>query len=157
MSRHAVPSELRPSLVGALALLGVTSLHHALGAWVYATPWRLHVVGIALVAGLALLGTGAAFIRLHASRWASLALAVFTLLTGALVVWLGLFEGLYNHVLKDVLFLGGASPRLLASLFPPPTYTAPDHVGFEVSGLLQVPIAAWVLLAHGRLLRRRFS
>jgi len=153
MPTRAAPLEVRQSLLASLTLLGVTTVHHAYGAWVYDTPWRLHVVGMAVVAGLALLGASTAFTALHPTRWRLLALGVFTLLTGGLVAWLGLFEGLYNHVLKDALYLGGASARLLETLFPPPTYTTPDDVGFEVSGLLQVPVAAWVLLAHGRLLR----
>ena len=51
---------------------------------------------------------------------------------------IGLYEGGYNHVLKNVLYFGGASPELLAALFPPPAYELPDSALFEVSGIAQL-------------------
>ena len=54
----------------------------------------------------------------------------------------GFFEGGYNHVLKDVLHFGGASPALMRRLFPPPRYELPDDAFFEVTGVLQVVPAA---------------
>jgi hypothetical protein len=60
----------------------------------------------------------------------------------------GLFEGGYNHVLKDLLYFGGASPELMHRLFPPPAYELPNDVFFEVTGVLQVVpavIAAYYL------------
>jgi hypothetical protein len=73
--------------------------------------------------------------------------AAWVLLAGLAVVTsvlgVGLFEGLYNHVLKDALFLGGASRELLLRMFPPPRYELPDDLWFELSGVLQVLPAAW--------------
>jgi hypothetical protein len=54
---------------------------------------------------------------------------------------IGLFEGGYNHALKNALYFGGASPELLAALFPPPTYELPDNVLFEASGVAQLVLA----------------
>jgi hypothetical protein len=51
---------------------------------------------------------------------------------------LGLFEGGYNHVLKDVLYFGGASPATMTRLSPPPTYEVPNHAFFESTGVLQL-------------------
>jgi hypothetical protein len=50
----------------------------------------------------------------------------------------GVFEGGYNHLLKDALHLGGASPAQQRRLFPPPRYELLDDAFFEVTGVLQV-------------------
>ena len=59
------------------------------------------------------------------------------------VLLFGLFEGLYNHVLKDALYLAGLPESLFVTLFPPPTYEMPSDVLFEVTGVLQ-PVPAWL-------------
>ena len=50
---------------------------------------------------------------------------------------IGLFEGGYNHLVKNVLFFGGASGATFERLFPPPAYEVPDNIWFEVTGILQ--------------------
>ncbi|MCP3101112.1 hypothetical protein LZ198_19745 [Myxococcus sp. K15C18031901] len=132
------------------AVLVLTSVHHAYGAYRYATPWRLHVVGIAVVAALGLMGA-LAWLRARptgGSGWA--ATGLFALVTLAIPVgMIGAYEGLYNHLLKNILFFGGTSPALLLRLFPPPTYELPNDVLFELTGSLQVlpaVIAAQALL-----------
>jgi hypothetical protein len=54
---------------------------------------------------------------------------------------IGLFEGGYNHVLKNVLYFGGATRDLLQALFPAPTYELPNNLLFELSGIAQFPPA----------------
>jgi hypothetical protein len=79
----------------------------------------------------------------------TLAQALFVLATlGVAVLMIGTFEGLYNHVVKNVLYFGGASSALMTRLFPPPTYELPNDLFFEITGLLQVvpaTLAAWYL------------
>ena len=53
------------------------------------------------------------------------------------VLGIGFFEGGYNHVLKNALYFSGASPPLLARLFPPPVYELPNDGLFEATGILQ--------------------
>lgn len=48
---------------------------------------------------------------------------------------IGAFEGLYHHVVKNVLYFGGASPALLAPLFPLPTYEMPNDAFFDIETL----------------------
>ena len=126
-----------------LAVLLLTSVHHAYGAYVYSTPWRYHVVPVAGATALVLLGARAE-LRAHPSgprgriaRWlfGLTALAVPVLLIGA-------FEGLYNHVVKDVLYFAGLPAERMARLFPPPKYEMPDDALFEITGVLQVVPAA---------------
>ncbi len=104
----------RALLVAALATLGLFAAHHVYGAVRYATPWRHHAAVVAFWVGLALL---TAFLVHRRRRDAPLGrLAGWTLLVVAVafpVLVVGLFEGLYNHVAKDVLFLSSAPPSLL--------------------------------------------
>src|SRR5215813_352913 len=51
------------------------------------------------------------------------------------VIGIGLFEGGYNHVLKDLLYFSGASDTLMTRLFPPPTYEMPGDAFFEITGI----------------------
>ena len=77
-----------------------------------------------------------------------LAQGVFVLGTlGIPILMIGMFEGLYNHVVKNLLYFGGASTGL-TRVFPPPTYEMPNDVFFEITGVLQVvpaTLAAWYL------------
>lgn len=124
--------------VSSVGVLLLTALHHIYGARVYHTEWRSHVAFGALPSG--------AFIAL--SLFASTRYAERTL--GRVALWsaiiataivpvagIGLFEGLYNHLLKNVLYFGGANRELLMKLFPPPSYEMPNNWFFEVTGVLQ--------------------
>ncbi|MGK4008354.1 hypothetical protein WMF31_37420 [Sorangium sp. So ce1036] len=133
----------RAALAG-VAVMVLTTVHHAIGAVVYRTPWRLHIALLAVPTIAVLLGA----LAVHRRRaGAPAGRAAFVVLAAVLalvpIAWIGAFEGLYNHVLKDALyFLAPRSPALLR-LFPPPTYVMPDNAIFEITGVLQV-VPAWV-------------
>ncbi|WNG50160.1 hypothetical protein F0U60_43070 [Archangium minus] len=153
MPVHENPTDFRllarRSTRASLGVLLLTVVHHVYGAWLYATPWRLHVVGIAAVAGALILGASSLAVSHR-----GVALAVFTLLTAAIPVgWIGAFEGLYSHVFKDLLFLAGTRPQVMGRLFPASVYSLPDDLLFELTGVLQVPLAVWVVREHWLLLR----
>jgi len=129
----------------ASGVLLLTSIHHAYGAYVYNTPWRYHAV---LVAGITvpLIFGALAVMRSHRSGMLRmLAQGLFVVGTlGVAVLMIGTFEGLYNHVVKNLLYFGGASSALMMRLFPAPTYEMPNDVFFEITGVLQVVPAALV-------------
>ena len=56
------------------------------------------------------------------------------------VIAIGFYEGLFNHVVKNLVYfgLGEASAR---TLFPGPIYEMPDNFIFEATGILQFPLA----------------
>ncbi|PTL79697.1 hypothetical protein [Vitiosangium sp. GDMCC 1.1324] len=129
----------RALLRGGLATLGLFVAHHVYGAVRYNTPWRHHAAFVAFWVGLALVAAFLVYRRhphMPRGRFAGWTLAALSLLF--LVLQIGLYEGLYNHVLKDALFLAGAPRELLLRMFPPPTYELPNDVWFELSGVLQV-------------------
>ncbi|TPG05379.1 hypothetical protein EAH75_18235 [Rhodanobacter glycinis] len=153
---------LSRALHAALAILLLTAVHHAYGAYAYDTPWRLHVVIVAGVTALLLWGAVHVLRRRPAGVAHTAAWAVFCLLDLLLpVAGIGLFEGGYNHALKNALYFGGASAPLLARLFPPPMYELPGDGFFETTGVLQLVLGVvaacrlYRLVRHGRHARAR--
>src|SRR5690606_21249287 len=42
------------------------------------------------------------------------------------IVLIGIFEGMYNHVAKNVLYFSELNDSTMTRLFPPPTYVMPN-------------------------------
>jgi hypothetical protein len=123
----------------ALAVLLLTSVHHAYGAYIYDTPWRLHVVIVSVLAAVAIIGLSFALGKRSSNVAGGIAFWAFTLVTFVIpVVGIGLFEGGYNHAVKVAFYLAGASPALMHQLFPPSVYETPNDLFFEVTGMLQL-------------------
>jgi hypothetical protein len=140
----------------AITLLLLTSIHHVYGGYVYATPWRYHAVPVSVVTAVVILGALALWRRRPSALAGRIARIVFLLTTLAIpVISFGLFEGLYNHVVKNLLYFAGAPAAVLARLFPPPTYEMPNDVFFEITGVLQVVPAALAAWSLYRILRPR--
>ena len=126
------------------ALLVLTMLHHIYGAVIYSTPWRAHVV---FFAGPAIVGLIAAMIihrRSPSSLAGLLSKWTFVLLSAVgAVISFGMYEGGYNHLLKNIFYFGGASPDTLQAMFPTPTYEMPNDFIFELSGVAQFFVGLW--------------
>jgi hypothetical protein len=123
----------------ALVVLLLTSVHHAYGAYIYDTPWRLHMVIVGVLAAAAIIGSFLVLRKRSSNVANRIASWVFTVVTIVIpVALIGLFEGGYNHTVKVVLYLAGASPALMHQLFPPPAYELPNDLLFEVTGVLQL-------------------
>lgn len=122
----------------ALFAIFLTAVHHVYGAAIYETPWRLHIVYV----GIPIAALIAASIYVNrrypgavlstAAAWAAaMAIAGFPILT------IGIFEGGYNHLLKNLLYFSGMT-ELVATLFPAPIYELPNDLFFEVTGVAQL-------------------
>lgn len=126
------------AMISSSAILVLTILHHYYGAVIYSTPWRAHV---AFFAGPVLLALAAAW--LINRSWPTRAIGkvskwVFVVVAGTVSFGMfGLYEGGYNHLLKDVLYYGGVSSQTLLALFPPPSYEMPNDFFFELTGVAQ--------------------
>lgn len=120
----------------------LTVIHHVYGAVIYSTPWRHHIALIALPVLAALFVAYHVHTRHPRTTAGRAAMYVFTVITTLFSVGLiGFFEGGYNHLVKNVLYFGGASSSLLGRLFPAPTYEMPDDLLFEMTGILQFVVA----------------
>jgi hypothetical protein len=127
---------VRRALASSVAVFVLTSIHHGYGAYLYQTPWRLHAAIVSGGATLLMAGLLTLFRSRHVgtvARWGFV-------IVGLLVSFLGfgIFEGGFNHVVKNVLYLSNASPGFMGRLFPPGLYEMPNDALFEVTGVLQI-------------------
>ncbi|MGN6569713.1 MAG: hypothetical protein ACTHJ0_17260 [Flavipsychrobacter sp.] len=131
-------SFLKQSVIANAAVYLLTSFHHYYGAIVYNTPWRKDVVFNGAVVMLV------ALICLLLYRYFNKRafLAVYLLLTFLVFsVGIGIFEGAYNHLLKDLLYFSGMKLAAWRMFYPAPTYEVPDNVIFESTGIAQFFVA----------------
>lgn len=134
-----------------VAVVFVTTVHHVWGAWIYDTPWRLHIVfiGIPVAVTFSVLLVFAA--RRHGTAEGRLAMWIaVTLIVGFCTLLLGLYEGGYNHVLKNIVYFTRGPVRWM---FPDGVTGIPDDVFFEVSGMAHLPAGIFAGLACWRLVR----
>jgi hypothetical protein len=130
-------------------LMILTSLHHVYGAIIYNTPWRNHVllVSIPVMVITVLLKNYLSKNQFTAKSFRFWLLWIIILIPSLALI--GMFEGVYNHIIKNIMFFGGASGALLMQLFPPPKYEMPDDFIFELTGILQgilvVPVALYLV------------
>ena len=126
----------------------ISSGHHLYGAIAYDTMWR---AGVSYWI-LAIVSVMCALLYLYwrcADR-PSGKVALWLFSFGAIVFQSGfaMFECVYSHVLKNILFFGGLSQDLLERIYPAPAYHLPDNLLFELSGLLQLASFASVWFAY---------
>ncbi|BCH20650.1 hypothetical protein [Mesorhizobium sp. L-8-3] len=139
----------------AILTLVLTSVHHAYGAMIYETPWRLHILHVAVPTAVAialLLCIG--FTRRgkpggRLATWAAIAIIM-----AFPVAAIGVFEGGYNHVLKNLVYFGFGAESA-KELFPPPTYEMPNDIVFELTGIAQFPLCVLAAVFALRLLRMK--
>ena len=126
------------TLMAAVGVLGLTVVHHLYGARIYDAPFRRHVASGMLPLLLALILAHEVHRRRPSTTLGRVSLRLFMAVTLIVPVGLiGLFEGGYNHLVKNVPYFGGASRTLLRRLYPPPTYEMPNDPWFEATGVLQ--------------------
>jgi hypothetical protein len=118
-------------------LMLITSIHHIYGAIIYDTPWRLHVLFISVpVVAINLLVS--LLLKKLGPNWHKLLYTVNALMNFIFsVVLIGAYEGVYNHIFKNVAFFSGMSKSALDQLFDPKKYVLPNDFFFEFSGVAQ--------------------
>lgn len=148
MHTPTAPTEFRQASVragvSAIVLLALTAVHHAYGAYLYDTPWRLRMLYVAIPSVL-LIVAALRFVESSVSPVTRrlIALVMSAAILAFPVAMVGMFEGGYNHVLKNLFFFGGGE-GLAQSLFPAPAYRLPDDLLFEATGIAQFPVAIMV-------------
>lgn len=159
MTEFSIPaSAANPHLRAGAAALGVlilTSVHHVYGAVIYDTPWRLHIVHIAIPVAaviVAALWLGAARGNTTTGRVATwVGIAVILVFPVAMI---GFMEGGYNHVLKNAVFFTGGE-EAMRTLFPqwlyePGSVETPNDFVFEATGVAQFPLSVWTAVLAWR-------
>lgn len=133
------------AIVSAVMAGLISSGHHWYGAVIYDTPWR---VGVSYwILFIVLIIYSLLYIHWKISEKIVGKIALWGFFFGAVIFQAGfiLFECVYSHVLKNILYFGGASQSLLNKMYPAPAYHLPDNLLFELTGLLQLVgfIAVW--------------
>lgn len=142
--------------ISGVTVLLLTIGHHLYGASLYGTPWRAHMAHLGTMGILVMLAAMAAAWKWEGTRVGRGAYWVFMIVTGFFpVAWIGLFEGGYNHLVKNALYFGGLPREWMLRLFPPPTYELPNDLIFEVTGVLQFFVALITIRALVQLLGNR--
>jgi hypothetical protein len=118
-------------------LMMLTSVHHIYGAIEYKTPWRLHVLMLSVPVIVATLYLNRLLTDKEASVKSYWFWIYWTIVLLCSITYIGIFEGLYNHILKNVLYFGGLSKYWMNVLFPSHIYEMPDDITFEVTGIMQ--------------------
>ena len=133
-----------------LATLILTSVHHLYGARRFDTPWRAHVAHIALWAAVIIGLCWLVALRHPDEQRGRVAMIMFVVLAMAIcAMWLGLYEGGYNHALKNLAVAVHLPASVFERLFPPAIYEPPGDWIFELSGVLQLSVG----LLAGRMAR----
>lgn len=138
--------------LGLVATSMIAALHQEYGAHVYGEPWRHWLTGAALAGMLA----GAGALHAYARRAGRAALACFLASTAVIHVGvLAAYEGGYNSLLKNVLYLLGGSEEFLRRIVPHHARPVPDDAFFELTGVMMF-VAGLVAACYAyRLLRER--
>ncbi|MEP9390352.1 hypothetical protein [Mesorhizobium sp. KR9-304] len=137
----------------ALSVLLLTSVHHVYGAVIYDTPWRSHIAHISAPVGAAI---ALAYYIGWSRRGSRLGLAATW--TGSLIALafpvaaLGIYEGGYNHVVKNIAYFG-LGQEAARTLFSGAAYEMPNDFIFEATGVAQFPLAVLTAVLVVRLLR----
>jgi hypothetical protein len=133
-------------LRGGIVILLLTIIHHIYGGIIYNTPVRFHIAWFALPA----IGVMILLYTLHVREKSSptlskIALWLFLAITILIPIGtFGLAEGGYNHLLKNILYFGGASEELMTNFYPDPIIEMPNDFWFEFTGVLQFFVGGFV-------------
>ncbi|MBT8148170.1 MAG: hypothetical protein KJN90_15025, partial [Gammaproteobacteria bacterium] len=112
----------------------VSSGHHIYGAIIYETPWR---IGVSLwIPGIACLILSMLYLLWKYPGTLVADLAAWIVLVGGVIFQSGftMFECVYSHVLKIILFVVDTPQNILELLYPAPAYHLPDNIVFELTG-----------------------
>jgi len=133
------------AVVSALIAGMVSSYHHWYGAIAYDTPWR---AGVSYwIVGSVLIVYSLLYIywKFADSMVGKVSLWIFLFCAVIFQAGFTMFECVYSHVLKNILYFGGMPQATLEQLYPSPAYHLPDNLFFEFTGLLQLVgfVAVW--------------
>ena len=136
---------IRVAVISGVVAGIISSAHHWYGAIVYDTPWRAGVTY--WIAGSVLVVYSLLYVYWRNADNMVGRIAIWLFLFSAVIFQAGfvMFECVYSHVLKNILFFSGSSEPLLERLYPAPAYHLPDNFFFELSGNLQLLgfVAVW--------------
>lgn len=134
---NAVKYKQKKVTIYSIMLMGLTSVHHLYGAIIYNTPWRMHVLLLSIPVIIVTLFLSRLLNKTKVTTNKYLFWVYWLITLLASITLIGVFEGLYNHILKNILYFGGLSGSLMNKIFPSGTYEMPNNFFFEITGMMQ--------------------
>jgi len=139
----------------------MTLMHHLYGAKIYDEPFRLHVALFAIPVIVVLLTTYSRYEKTANIVLKKIFFVIFLFVSiFCSVAGIGIYEGGYNHVIKNILYFGGISTEILDQIYPS-VYELPNDFIFELTGIaqfvtglmcgieiLRLPIRRWFELSN---------
>ena len=113
----------------------MTTVHHVYGAYLYDTPWRLHVMAFSIPI---LVFNWFVQNRRIVNGVVFYAFCIANALVTLILI--GIVEGVYNQLLKNILFFAKVNTEKLVYLFPTTKYVMPNDFLFEFTVILQALI-----------------
>lgn len=140
---------LNSIMLWSVGTMVMTIIHHFYGAYIYDEPFRLHVAIVAIPVIVILLATYVGQLRIKNPTWRRGFSVIFIGTTVLFsVAAIGIYEGGYNHVVKNLLFFSGVPAEFLDRIYPS-VYELPNDFFFELTGVAQfftgVACAIWFL------------
>lgn len=133
-------------------LMVTTSVHHIYGAYIYDTPERLHVLAISIpVMVLTYFFDGYFRKKAPPHKKIMVLLYAMVILVPSLLL-IGVLEGVYNHILKNILFFSNVPEDTIINSFyyfyddkSTEMIEMPNDAIFELTGIAQgllvIPLA----------------
>lgn len=155
MQDDILSKQLKLSFLSNL-LMVLTSVHHIYGAAIYLTPARLHILYMSIPVLTTTLLLNRQLQRSN-NRQTIIARTHRTIILVFSILLTGMYEGVYNHILKNIFFFGGATAEVMDTFFPAGIYEMPDDIFFELTGIGQGILGILVLNSFVKLTRARIS
>src|ERR1700733_5540098 len=115
MKQQNSRGRLLQSLSWTTGVFSLTAFHHYYGSIVYGTSWRAHVVFIGGIILALCFILSWLYYRYQKKPFLIGYLGIASVMFGLLI---GLFEGFYNHTIKDLLYFSGLNIDRWRCLFP---------------------------------------
>lgn len=150
MYKTLLKNKASKKLMISIVVIGQISwIHHIYGGIIYDTAYRI----IAPTISLPLLMILTFYLQYRLLIKATKVLK-FVYISMVSLVWIGLIglvEGFYNHILKNILYFTDTSKSVLNSMFPPEfgelsLFETPNDIFFEATGIIQFLLA--ILLSY---------
>lgn len=147
---------MKKVFLSSVGVMVLTIIHHIYGAIIYNTAFRLHIAYFAIPVIVMLIFTYWIYQRRQTTWSGRIAFWLFVTITLLIPVGgIGFIEGGFNHLVKNILFFGGASQSTLTHLFPPPKYEIPNDFWFEATGILQFFLGIYPMYFFFRLWKEK--
>lgn len=137
-----------------ILLMILTAIHHYHASILYQSPWRLHVLQVSVVVIIITLLSFAIYYKWRNTLLGKISLLLLFIVTLS-VCWIGIYEGFYNHIVKNIVFLIGLPESITSTMYPPDIYSPPSNLFYEITGAIQFGFTVMLIRYFYRYFKQR--